>query len=122
MDRLISLFKIAGVTLVVTSTFRSFTEQDKLYAQGRTTKGNIVTNAKGGESMHNYGVAFDIAISKNGKLDYEITPLIAFIAKFIGLEWGGNFEGFPDKPHFQLTLGYTFKDFQSGKVDWSKFN
>lgn len=41
------------------SGYRSFEEQDALYAQGRTTPGDIVTNAKGGESAHNYGCATD---------------------------------------------------------------
>lgn len=43
--------------------FRSFAEQDKLYAQGRTNKSKpIVTNARGGYSAHNYGLAIDFVI------------------------------------------------------------
>lgn len=122
MDRFVSLLKIVGTTLTVTSTYRTFAEQDILYAQGRTSPGNIVTNAKGGQSFHNYGVAFDVAINRNGVLDYNITPFIAWIGKFIGLEWGGDFANFVDKPHFQLTLGYSINDFENGNVDISKFN
>jgi peptidoglycan LD-endopeptidase CwlK len=41
---------------------RSFEDQDELYAQGRTKPGNIVTNARGGDSLHNYGLAADFVI------------------------------------------------------------
>lgn len=36
-------------------------------------------------------------------------------------DWGGDWTSLVDKPHFQLTLGYSLKDFQQGKVDYSKF-
>ena len=56
-------------------TLRTFKEQDALYAQGRSivfdTKGKrlgIVTNAKGGQSIHNYGLALDIVLITNGKV------------------------------------------------------
>lgn len=62
-----------GVRLRFSYTFRTFEEQDKLYAQGRTTKGSKVTNAKGGQSIHNYGLAFDIVIlyDKDGDGNFE---------------------------------------------------
>ncbi len=43
------------------STYRSFEEQNKLYAQGRTVPGQVVTKARGGQSPHNYipSFAFD---------------------------------------------------------------
>nr|WP_295770097.1 M15 family metallopeptidase [Rhodoferax sp.] len=41
---------------------RSCAEQDALYAQGRTAPGNKVTNAKSGDSNHNFGIAFDIGV------------------------------------------------------------
>lgn len=50
--------------------FRSGAVQDALYAQGRTTPGPIVTNAKGGQSAHNYGLAIDVYPIINGQLDY----------------------------------------------------
>ena len=40
-------------------TYRSFDEQNHLYAQGRTKPGKIVTYAKGGQSYHNFGLAFE---------------------------------------------------------------
>lgn len=41
------------------SGFRTFEEQDDLYKQGRETGGPIVTNARGGQSAHNYASASD---------------------------------------------------------------
>lgn len=110
----------------VTSTYRSIAEQDKLYAQGRTTPGDIVTNAKGGESFHNWGVAFDIVDRKKG---YNISDKewkwMANLWKALTSKkgvWGGSWISFVDKPHFQNTLGYKLKDFQQGKVDYTLFN
>ena len=56
-----------GINLRVSSGFRSHSEQNKLYASGRTESGKIVTHAKAGESYHNYGLAFDVVEIKNGK-------------------------------------------------------
>lgn len=109
-----------GFSLRVTSGWRSFEEQDRLYAQGRTTEGKIVTNAKGGQSLHNYGCAFDVADKLKGyNIDWE---KVGKIGESVGLEWGGRWPSFVDGPHFQLTLGFSLKDFQAGKVDYSKFN
>ena len=52
----------AGIEIKVISGFRSYKEQDALFAQGRTKPGRKVTNCKGGESNHNFGVAFDIGV------------------------------------------------------------
>ncbi len=109
-----------GVDILITCGYRSPVEQDRLYAQGRTTPGNIVTNAKGGQSLHQFGVAFDcvplIAGKPNWNSPYTIT---AQEAALIGLEHGDR--GYTDLPHFQYRDGYSLEDFQSGKVDWSKF-
>ena len=54
-------------------TLRTIKEQNDLYAQGRTKPGKIVTNAKGGQSYHNYGLAIDIVllVDKNGDGTFE---------------------------------------------------
>ena len=57
----------AGFDILITSTYRDAEAQNALYAQGRTKKGSIVTNAKAGESIHNYRLAFDIVPLRNGK-------------------------------------------------------
>ncbi len=50
------------ITINIISGLRSYEEQDALYAQGRTAPGNKVTNARGGYSNHNFGIAFDIGV------------------------------------------------------------
>ena len=56
-----------GIFLRITSGFRSYSEQDQLYAKGRTVPndagrlpGATVTNARGGRSVHNFGLAIDV--------------------------------------------------------------
>ena len=108
-----------GMPIRITSGYRSFKEQAELYARGRRGSGNIVTNAKPGESMHNYGVAFDVVFTRTG-YDGDWKTL-GELGEALGLEWGGRWESFTDRPHFQLTLGYSLSDFQNERVDWSRF-
>lgn len=103
-------------------TLRTFAEQDALfYAKPQVTK------AKGGQSYHNYGLAFDIVllVDKDGNGTYESASWdiktdfdgdgkadwmeIVAIAKRYGFEWGGDWK-FYDAPHFQKTLGYSIND------------
>ena len=62
-----------GVRLRFSYTLRTFAEQDSLYAIGRTKPGKKVTNAKAGQSYHNYGLAFDIVLlyDKDGDGNFE---------------------------------------------------
>ena len=96
-----------GIYLIITEGFRTVEYQDKLYAQGRTKKGKIVTNAKGKEyqSQHQWGIAFDIAINDN-KLLYDTATIkkVSKIAKSksVGLAWGGDWVSPVDMPHFYL--------------------
>jgi peptidoglycan L-alanyl-D-glutamate endopeptidase CwlK len=110
-------------------TLRSFKLQDELYAQGRTKPGKIVTNAKGGQSYHNYGLAIDIVllIDKNGDGTFETASWqtnvdfdgdgvndwmeVVKIFKSYGWEWGGDWK-FMDMPHFQKTFGKSIKQLQ----------
>lgn len=106
-----------GKRLRFTHTLRTFKEQDDLYAQGRTKPGKKVTNARGGQSYHNYGLAFDIVILEdkdgNGTFEtanYEVNALWRKVAEFFksrGWEWGGDWSKFKDYPHFQKTYGRT---------------
>lgn len=115
-----------GIKISIYQTYRTIEEQNKLYAKGRTEPGSIVTKAKGGYSMHNYGVAFDCApLSNNGGIDWgniELFKKVGRIGESIGLEWGGSWISFPDYPHFQYTAGYKLKDFINNKIDLSKFD
>ena len=114
--------KQLGKQLKITDGLRTFAEQDKLYAKGRTSGGSKVTNAKGGQSYHNYGLAFDCYFTKNGSVDFSkgITPEVAKIGQDMGLEWGGKWTSIKDLPHFQLTKGSTTEllaKYNSGKKD-----
>lgn len=110
-----------GIAIRMTEGFRSIARQNELYAQGRTKPGAIVTNAKGGESYHNWGVAFDVVLRVEGYSDSPKWARIGALGRKIGLEWGGDWASFKDLPHFELRFGYTFKDFQDGRVDYKKF-
>jgi peptidoglycan L-alanyl-D-glutamate endopeptidase CwlK len=95
-----------GLIVEVVQGMRTFAEQDELYAKGRTKPGEIVTQARGGESNHNYGLAVDVCPFTNDKPDWN-APLSAWAAigaaaEKHGLEWGGQWKKFIDKPHVQL--------------------
>jgi hypothetical protein len=101
-----------GTDLRITQGYRSIEEQNKFYAQGRTTPGPKITNAKGGQSYHQYGLAFDVVVMQNGVPNWNVTvsPGIAWLATEIyGFEWGGNFNSIKDYPHFQMTFGQTWQ-------------
>jgi len=96
-----------NTTFRVTMGLRTIDEQNKLYAQGRTVPGQIVTNAPGGTSYHNYGLAVDICELVNGQPDWNFdTSKLQGIATKYGLEWGGNWVHLKDRPHFELRLGF----------------
>jgi peptidoglycan LD-endopeptidase CwlK len=95
----------AGIKPLVTCGFRSYAEQNKLYSYGRTRSGKIVTNAKGGQSKHNFGNAVDFAfIDKDGKISWDLNLFrkLGNIAKRHGLHWGGDWYKFKDFPHIEL--------------------
>jgi len=113
-----------GYTVHVFKGFRSKERQNELYRQGRTESGNIVTNAKGGESFHNYGVAVDIVFGPEGEPSWDPKmpwKTLGKVGKEFGFEWGGDWKGFSDLPHFEMTLGYTVEDFKNKKVNYTKF-
>ena len=98
----------AGITIRIISGLRSYAEQDALYAQGRTAPGNKVTNAKGGYSNHNFGIAFDVGVFEGGSYIGESPKYkaVGVIGMDLGLEWGGNWVTIVDQPHFQLRPGW----------------
>lgn len=92
----------AGLNVLITNTLRDDEYQAKLYAQGRTTPGEIVTNSKT-TTFHGTGLAFDICKNVKG---HEYDDLAFFsdcakIGKEIGFSWGGDWKSFVDRPHFQ---------------------
>lgn len=121
-----------GVRLRFSHTTRTFEEQDELYAQGRTKAGKKVTNAKAGQSYHNYSIAFDIVMlyDKDGNGTFETA---SWDTKYDGdkdgvsdwlevtryFESKGYQNGFIrngkkwDMPHFQKTFGYNWKELRN---------
>ena len=126
-------------------TLRTFAEQDALYAQGRTRlfdangkRLGVVTQAKGGQSIHNYGLALDIVLlvdkDKNGtfesaswddKTDFDGDRTadwmeVVNIFKKNGWTWGGDWTKFKDKPHFEKSFGHTWRTLKA-KYDKKDF-
>lgn len=108
---------VQGVDVLCTCTYRSGAEQDALYAQGRTVGGHIVTNARAGQSAHNYTIkgkpaakAFDVVVMQNGKPDWNtvgdsllLWQKLGKIGVDLGLNWyGAPGAKFKEFPHFQL--------------------
>ncbi|MCP1289761.1 MULTISPECIES: M15 family metallopeptidase [Chromobacterium] len=108
----------AGVTALITTTWRSGAEQDELYAQGRTKPGSKVTNARAGQSAHNAMIqgkpaarAFDVVPLVNGKAMWDAKHPAWQTMGRIGMELGLNWYGRPNAPfrefpHFELARGY----------------
>lgn len=98
-----------GIDLLVTCTLRTLVEQAKLYAQGRTKPGQIVTRAKPGQSAHNYGLALDVVPMRAGKPvwstsgnDLILWLRVGELGEKSGLEWAGRWVAFREFPHFQF--------------------
>lgn len=108
----------AGVTALITTTYRSGAEQDELYAQGRTKPGPRVTNARAGQSAHNAMIqgkpaarAFDVVPTIGGKPMWDAKHPHWQVMGRIGMELGLNWYGRPNAPfkefpHFELAKGY----------------
>lgn len=97
-----------GWRLQIVQSLRTFAEQDALFAKGRTKapigKKHVVTNARGGQSNHNYGLACDLAPLVEGSIswneqNYRLYGKWADIAR---LSWGGRWRSFKDYPHLEL--------------------
>lgn len=91
-----------GRTFIATHGYRTYGEQMALWAKGRTVRGPIVTNAKGGQSSHNFGLAVDFVRDLDAKpgvqpswddKDYEV---LVEEAEKAGLHSG---KGYKDYPH-----------------------
>ena len=132
-QRLARLFlktvQAAGMDVRIISGTRSYAEQNRLYAIGKTIgkDKHPVTNAKGGQSNHNFGIAWDIGVFE-GKVyvtksaPYEKAAELVKAAALKDLEWGGDWKSFPDIPHYQLSTGKSIKDvrklFEDGERYW----
>lgn len=117
----IAACRLAGIDLLITCTLRSEAEQAALYAQGRTTPGRKVTNAKPGQSLHNYRVAYDFVPMRNGKPvwgtsgeDGKLWQRVGELAEAQGLEWAGRWVRFKEMAHAQYSGGHPLSHFQAG--------
>ena len=100
----------AGISARILSGTRTYAEQNSLYRKGRFGDTSaIVTNARGGHSNHNFGIAWDIGIFENGKYlgNSPLYGQAAAVGKGPGIEWGGDWTSFVDQPHYQLATGAT---------------
>ncbi|MNP23670.1 Peptidoglycan L-alanyl-D-glutamate endopeptidase CwlK precursor [compost metagenome] len=127
-QRLIELSYAKCIPIIITQGLRTIAEQNELYAQGRTKPGQVVTNAKGGYSYHNFGVAIDFALllpdgkqvswdlqrdgNSNREADWQE---VAKIGKSLGFAWGGDWVRFRDYPHFEMTFGLTTAQCRAGQ-------
>ena len=99
---------VPSLSMQITQGLRTVAEQDALYAQGRTTAGAVVTQAKGGWSAHNFGYAVDVVPEDviPGQADWNINSTawqkILRIAPGCGLAEGAVWRSFPDNPHLYL--------------------
>lgn len=105
VDAFITALEAQTIKVVVVCGRRTLAEQNALYAKGRTTPGPVVTNAKGGSSPHNFGLAVDLCPLKDGKPDWNAPDAIwkrmADTAKEYGLVPGYYFKSIHDAPHFE---------------------
>ena len=101
---LIAAAAAAGIAIKIISGTRTYEEQNALYEQGRSTPGRIVTNARGGYSNHNFGIAFDIGVFEGGRYldESPAYKTVGALGKQLGLEWGGDWQSIQDEPHFEL--------------------
>lgn len=116
-----------GINVQISSGFRSFAEQKKLFNQGRTTHGNIVTNARAGFSNHNFGLAVDYFLTDHeGKIALWTVNAqwrrVAAIGKILGFKWGGDWTGFKDYPHLEMMGGLTMAQLRAGRRPTLKLN
>jgi len=132
--QLYALLLDEGIELHVTQGLRTYSQQSQLYGQGRTSPGPIVTQARAGYSMHNFGLAVDLDPFAMGKPDWNATDPAwqEMLTKALSckLAEGAQWRTFPDKPHFYPvevpaepddTIRYLFTE--SGvKAVWDSFN
>ena len=95
-EKLVKKCEKPGLIIKITDTVRTKEEQNALDSS--------VTQTKYPYSFHNWGLAFDVCQNVKGNA-YPTDPnwwkQVGKIGKSLGLEWGGDWKGFVDRPHFQ---------------------
>ncbi|MCM3749537.1 M15 family metallopeptidase [Paenibacillus pasadenensis] len=114
-----------GIQVVYNGGLRSYAEQDKLYEQGRSKAGRIVTNDRGGDSYHNYGLAVDFVLIQRGNLDWNMNydgnrngksdwKEVIELANKLGFTMGSGGKEYPDHLHLQMDFGYSIRQLKNG--------
>lgn len=117
----------SNLSIRIAQGLRTIDEQNELYAKGRTKPGSIVTNAIGGKSFHNYGLAIDFLFLFDGKYDDKKSWLVGSNHKIVtdifksnGYVWGGDFKSIKDYPHLEKSTGLSVsqmkKKYDNGDV------
>ncbi len=106
--------RITGKSLVITCTYRTPQTQQKLYQQGRTTPGDIVTQIDGFNKASNHNKyparALDVCVNGAAPGEMKVAPLwdeylyfpLIGICNSVGLISGGSWKHFKDWPHIEL--------------------
>lgn len=115
----IEVCKNLGIQLLIYCTYRDNEAQAEVYAQGRTKPGKIITEAKPGESYHNYRIAYDCVPLINGKPEWNssaaVWSVVGKLGEEVGLEWAGRWKGrLKETVHFQEP-GHTLRELQARK-------
>jgi len=117
-----------GCEYKLISGTRTYAEQDALYAHGRSGSGRRVTNARGGFSNHNFGIAADGGWFRGrkyldesdpeeaSKLHRALAMSVAHSPQCEILEWGGNWRSFEDEPHWNYKTGRSLAQLRAAVV------
>lgn len=119
-EKFVVLCANENIDVLVYCTLRSSAEQNELYTHGRMKPGPVVTYARGGFSLHNFGLAFDfvpLILGKPAWNNEALYHLCGKIGEGLGLTWGGSWQGKKkDEPHLQYDGGNTLAEIRSGVV------
>jgi peptidoglycan L-alanyl-D-glutamate endopeptidase CwlK len=97
----LALCRAAQINLKIISTYRDNEYQNFIYASGRTRAGQILTRARGGQSLHNQRLALDFCIMRGAKIDWANVgeyERAGKLAESIGIKWGGRFRNARGRP------------------------
>ena len=113
-----------GIDYLLYCSYRTDVEQDLLYKIGRTMPGKILTNAKGGQSKHNFMIkrkpaskawdgvpliggkplwSMEIMDTTGRRMLNPIWAKVGEIGEMLGLQWGYRWKGkLREGAHFEL--------------------
>jgi hypothetical protein len=99
--------------------FRTYAEQDEIFARG-------ASRAKGGQSNHNFAIAMDVAIYENGKYlskgtEWQYATYGKIAKEKRGLMWGGDWKSFFDPTHVEYKHNLTMKQLRALPKDKKGF-